>query len=126
MGLRGGGGRLWRGGGLDSPFNSVMRSARCRARTSEKWPASEESRSFCLSIAGGVSAVASALTHHYSASACHSYSLDAPTVGGGSRGNVLGGLAWLASLEAAPFAADTLLLLDMVLAAVLVLFTACG
>ncbi len=61
----------WEGGGVSwpslgfsgsgravdcSPFSSVMKSARCSARTSEKWPASVESRSFCLSITvGGVS-----------------------------------------------------------------------
>lgn len=43
------------------PFISVIRSARCMARISEKWPVSEESRSFCLSYAvvarGNVSAL---------------------------------------------------------------------
>lgn len=41
------------------PFISVIRSARCIARIREKWPVSEERRSFCLSYAmveaGGVS-----------------------------------------------------------------------
>lgn len=33
------------------PFISVIRSARCMARIREKWPVSEERRSFCLSYA---------------------------------------------------------------------------
>lgn len=32
------------------PLSSVMRSARCRARMREKWPVSEESKVFCLSV----------------------------------------------------------------------------
>lgn len=35
-----------------APFIRVMRSARCMARTSEKWPTSAERSVFCLSIAG--------------------------------------------------------------------------
>ena len=31
------------------PLSSVMKSARCKARISEKWPASDDRRSFCLS-----------------------------------------------------------------------------
>lgn len=44
------------------PLSSVIRSARCMARIREKWPVSEERRSFCLSYAvGGVSALSSIL-----------------------------------------------------------------
>lgn len=32
------------------PLSSVIRSARCRARMREKWPVSEESKVFCLSV----------------------------------------------------------------------------
>jgi hypothetical protein len=37
------------GAGAFLPFISVIKSARCMARIREKWPVSEESRSFCLS-----------------------------------------------------------------------------
>jgi hypothetical protein len=95
-----------------SPFSSVIRSAKCSARMSEKWPASVESRTFCLSV--------TAVGRQRSVPLF----LRTFTVGG-KIVNILGGLLWRSSFEAAPFATVALVRLDMLLT-VGVLFTACG
>lgn len=84
-----------------SPFSSVMKSARCSARTSEKRPALEDSRIFCLSCAGGI------------VSGARRRPLVPCTVTVEGFADVHGGVTSPAALDAAPLAAATLLRLDM-------------
>ena len=87
-----------------SPFSSVIKSARCSARTREKRPASEDSRIFCLSIAvGAVSELVFFLGR------------TAVAVAPRESGDVQGGVTSPVALDAAPLTAATLLRLDMAL-----------